>query len=126
MMVTNEIVEQCFTLIMEKKFQIAKERIAQNMGNTKSSRVMGSAFAIEGLISMQSAKPPTLPFDPNDITKFKRMLNEKESSTWSDDFDKGYFATWKKFLKFADEKGLFGQQGVVENPSKEEEHDEGS
>ena len=124
-MVTNEIVDQCFTLIMEKKFQEARERIAQNMGDTKSSRVMGSAFAIGGLISMQCAKPPTLPFDPNDVTKFKRMLNEKESSIWSDDFDKGYFATWKKFLKFADEKGLF-EKSVVENPSKEEKHDEGS
>ena len=124
-MVTNEIVDQCFTLIMEKKFQEARERIAQNMGDTKSSRVMGSAFAIGGLISMQSAKPPTLPFDPNDVTKFKRMLNEKESSIWSDDFDKGYFATWKKFLKFADEKGLF-EKSVVENPSKEEKHDESS
>lgn len=124
-MVTNEIVEQCFTLIMEKKFQEAKARVARDMGNTKSSRVMGSASAIEGLISMQSAKPPTLPFDPHDVTKFKRMLYEKESSLWSDDFDKGYFATWKKFLKFADEKGLF-EHSVVENPSEEEEHDEGS
>jgi hypothetical protein len=125
-MVTNDMIEQCFTLILDKKFQQAKELVAQNMRNTKSNRVMGSAFAIEGLISMESAKLPTLPLDSNDVPKFKRILNEKESSIWSDDFDKGYFATWKKFLKFADEKGLFEQQRVVENPSEEEEHDEGS
>jgi len=78
------------------------------------------------LISIRSAKPPTLPFDPSDMSKFKRMLNEKESSVWSDDFDRGYFSTWKKFLKFADEQDLFKQQSVEENPGKEEEHDEGS
>ena len=125
-MVTNEIVEQCFAFIMEKKFQNAKGLVAQNMGNTKSSRVMGSASAIEGLISMQSAKPPTLPFDPSNMSKFRLMLNEKESSIWSDDFDRGYFTTWKKFLKFVNERDLSKQQSVKENPGKEEEHNEGS
>ncbi|MBM3896960.1 MAG: hypothetical protein FJ358_00290 [Thaumarchaeota archaeon] len=125
-MVANDIIEQCFTLIIEKKFQQAKELVSQNMRNTKSNRVMGSAFAIDGLISIESAKLSALPHDSNDVPKFRRILNEKESSIWSDDFDKGYFATWKKFLKFADEKGLLEQQRVVENPSKEEEHDEGS
>lgn len=125
-MVTTEILEQCFSLIMEKKFQEAKELIVQSMGNTKSSRVRGTTSALEGLISVQSAKPPTLPFDPNDTTKFRRMLSEKESSIWSDDFDKGYFSTWKKFVKFASDKGLLSQQSVVENPSEKENHDEGS
>lgn len=125
-MVANDIIEQCFTLIIEKKFQQAKELVSQNMRNTKSNRVMGSAFAIDGLISIESAKLSALPHDSNDVPKFRKILNEKESSIWSDDFDKGYFATWKKFLKFADEKGLLEQQRVVENPSKQEEHDEGS
>lgn len=126
-MVTTEIIEQCFSLIIEKKFQDAKSTV-ENIRNTRSTRVLGAASALEGLIAMQSAKPPQYPFDPQrDLPRFRRALNEKESSIWSDDFDKGYFSTWKKFLKYASEHGLFAQeQSVVQNPSEEEEHDKSS
>lgn len=126
-MVTTEIIEQCFSLIVEKKFQDAKNAVA-NIKNTKSNRVLGAASALEGLIAMQSAKPPQFPLDPQrDLLKFRRVLNERESSIWSDDFDKGYFSTWKKFLRYASEHGLFAQENsVVQNPSEEEERDKSS
>ena len=120
-MVTAETIEQCFSLIIGKKFQDAKSLVV-NMRDTKSGRVLGIAFALDGLIAMQSAKPPTLPFDPQrDLTKFRKVLNQRGSSVWSDEFDRGYFSMWKKFLKYATEHGLFAQgQSVIQDPGKEE------
>lgn len=120
-----ESIEQCLFFIMERKFQEAKTILDTGLKNSTSNRVLGAAAALEGLIAMQSAKPPVLPFDAQmDMAKVRKMLSQRESSIWSDDFDRGYFSTWKKFLKLGLEKGLLSQnEGIVKNPSEEEEHD---
>ncbi|MBI2125903.1 MAG: hypothetical protein HYU02_01095 [Thaumarchaeota archaeon] len=120
-----ENIEQCLSLIIEKKFQEAKTILDTGLKNSTSNRVLGAAAALEGLIAMQSAKSPVLPFNLQmDMARIRKMLSQRESSIWSDDFDRGYFSTWKKFHKLALEKGLLSQdEGIVKNPDEEEQHD---
>ena len=119
-----ENIEQCLFFIIERKFHEAKTILDTSLRNSTSNRVLGASSALEGLIAMRSAKHPVLPFDALlDIPKVRKMLRERESSLWSDDFDRGYFAVWKRFLKVALERGLFGQdESIVKDPGKEEEH----
>src|SRR3972149_3227856 len=105
-----ENIEQCLSLIIEKKFQEAKSILDTALKNSTSNRALGAAAALEGLIAMQSAKSPVLPFNVQmDRARTRKMLSQRESSICSDASGRGCVSTWKKFLKLALEKGLLSQ-----------------
>jgi len=109
-------------LILEKKFSEAKIIAIENFENTTSERTRGARSAFEGIVSRYSTREAGPLVSDEYFPQLKRTINEKCSSIWSDDYDKGYFSVWKELLKIAPQTSdiLSKKDRVIENPGEEE------
>ena len=60
-----------------------------------------------------------------DFKSMRKGINEKLSSVWIDDFEKGFFSVWKIFVKKAIEN-LDNKESVVKDPSEEKQSNKAS
>ncbi len=109
-------------LILENRFSEAKIIVSENFENTTSERTRGARSAIEGIVSRYSTREAGPLLSAEYFPKLKRTINEKCSSIWSDDYDKGYFSVWKELLKIAPQTSdiLNKKERVIENPGEKE------
>ena len=94
------------------------------MKNSSNNKIIGSVFALEGIIAKYSPKNVNMNDSIDDFKMMKKSINSKLSSVWIDDFEKGYFSVWKVFTKNAIEE--LDKEGIVGNPAEKEQAKEAS
>jgi hypothetical protein len=93
------ISQNCLKLIFEKKYSEAKALARELNSNNNIQIIKGIKMALEGIINSQNNKSNSYLFDNLDkLKKLRQMCKLRSSSTWADDFDKGYFETWLKYI----------------------------
>ena len=121
---TKEAINECIEKIIAKDFTKAKVIIAEYLKNSPNNKIIGSVFALEGIIAKYSPKNVDMNNSIDDFKMMKKSINSKLSSVWIDDFEKGYFSVWKVFTKNAIEK--LDKEGIVDNPAEKEQANEAS
>jgi len=121
---TKEAINECVEKIIAKDFTKAKVIIAEHLKNSPNNKIIGSVFALEGIIAKYSPKNVDMNNSIDDFKMMKKSINSKLSSVWIDDFEKGYFSVWKVFTKNAIEK--LDKEGIVDNPAEKEQANEAS
>ena len=121
---TKEAINECVEKIIAKDFTKAKAIIAEHLKNSSNNKIIGSVFALEGIIAKYSPKNVDMNDSIGDFKIMKKGINSKLSSVWIDDFEKGYFSVWKVFTKNAIEE--LDKEGIVHNPSEKEQTNEAS
>jgi len=121
---TKEAINECIEKIIAKDFTKAKVIIAEHLKNSPNNKIIGSVFALEGIIAKYSPKNVDMNDSIDDFKMMKKSINSKLSSVWIDDFEKGYFSVWKVFTKNAIEK--LDKEGIVDNPAEKEQANEAS
>ncbi len=120
----KEAINECVEKIIAKDFTKAKAIIAEHLKNSSNNKIIGSVFALEGIIARYSPKNVNMNDSIDDFKMMKKSINSKLSSVWIDDFEKGYFSVWKVFTKNAIER--LDKEGIVENPAEKEQANEAS
>jgi len=120
----KESINECVEKIIAKDFTKAKAIIAEHLKNSSNNKIIGSVFALEGIIAKYSPKNVNMNDSIDDFKMMKKSINSKLSSVWIDDFEKGYFSVWKVFTKNAIEK--LDKEGIVEDPAEKEQANEAS
>ena len=120
----KEAINECVEKIIAKDFTKAKAIIAEHLKNSSNNKIIGSVFALEGIIAKYSPKNVDMNDSIEDFKMMKKSINSKLSSVWIDDFEKGYFSVWKVFTKNAIEK--LDKEGIVDNPAEKEQANEAS
>ena len=121
---SKEAINECVEKIIAKDFTKAKAIIAEHLKNSSNNKIIGSVFALEGIIAKYSPKNVNMNDSIDDFKMMKKSINSKLSSVWIDDFEKGYFSVWKVFTKNAIEK--LDKEGIVEDPAEKEQANEAS
>ena len=121
---TKEAINECVKKIIAKDFTKAKVIIAEHLKNSPNNKIIGSVFALEGIIAKYSPKNVDMNDSIDDFKMMKKSINSKLSSVWIDDFEKGYFSVWKVFTKNAIEE--LDKEGIVGNPAEKEQANEAS
>ena len=121
---TKEAINECVEKIIAKDFTKAKVIIAEHLKNSPNNKIIGSVFALEGIIAKYSPKNVDMNDSIDDFKMMKKSINSKLSSVWIDDFEKGYFSVWKVFTKNVIEE--LDKEGIVENPAEKEQANEAS
>ena len=121
---TKEAINECVKKIIAKDFTKAKAIIAEHLKNSSNNKIIGSVFALEGIIAKYSPKNVDMNDSIGDFKIMKKGINSKLSSVWIDDFEKGYFSVWKVFTKNAIEE--LDKESIVENPAEKEQANEAS
>ena len=121
---TKEAINECVKKIIAKDFTKAKVIIAEHLKNSSNNKIIGSVFALEGIIAKYSPKNVDMNDSIDDFKMMKKSINSKLSSVWIDDFEKGYFSVWKVFTKNAIEE--LDKESIVENPAEKEQANEAS
>ena len=120
----KEAINECVEKIIAKDFTKAKAIIAEHLKNSSNNKIIGSVFALEGIIARYSPKNVDMNDSIDDFKMMKKSINSKLSSVWIDDFEKGYFSVWKVFTKNAIEE--LDKESIVENPAEKEQANEAS
>ena len=120
----KEAINECVEKIIAKDFTKAKAIIAEHLKNSSNNKIIGSVFALEGIIAKYSPKNVDMNDSIEDFKMMKKSINSKLSSVWIDDFEKGYFSVWKVFTKNAIEE--LDKESIVENPAEKEQANEAS
>ncbi len=120
----KEAINECIEKIIAEDFAKAKAIIAEHLKNSPNNKIIGSVFALEGIIAKYSPKNVDMNDSIGDFKIMKKGINSKLSSVWIDDFEKGYFSVWKVFTKNAIEE--LDKEGIVDNPSEKEQTNEAS
>ena len=120
----KEAINECVEKIIAKDFTKAKAIIAEHLKNSSNNKIIGSVFALEGIIAKYSPKNVNMNDSIDDFKMMKKSINSKLSSVWIDDFEKGYFSVWKVFTKNAIEE--LDKESIVENPAEKEQANEAS
>ena len=120
----KEAINECVEKIIAKDFTKAKAIIAEHLKNSSNNKIIGSVFALEGIIAKYSPKNVNMNDSIDDFKMMKKSINSKLSSVWIDDFEKGYFSVWKVFTKNAIEE--LDKEGIVGNPAEKEQANEAS
>ena len=118
----KEAINECIEKIIAKDFVRAKAIISEQLKNSTNDKIIGSTFALEGIIAKYSNKNQNIVDSIEDFKVMKKSINSKLSSVWIDDFEKGYFSVWKVFTKNAVEE--LEQESIIDNPAKKEQTDE--
>ena len=118
----KEAINECIEKIIAKDFVLAKAIISEHLKNSTNDKIIGSTFALEGIIAKYSNKNQNIVDSIEDFKVMKKSINSKLSSVWIDDFEKGYFSVWKVFTKNAVEK--LEKESIINNPAKKEQTDE--
>ena len=118
----KEAINECIEKIIAKDFVRAKAIISEHLKNSTNDKIIGSTFALEGIIAKYSNKNQNIVDSIEDFKVMKKGINSKLSSVWIDDFEKGYFSVWKVFTKNAVEK--LEKESIINNPAKKEQTDE--
>ena len=118
----KEAINECIEKIIAKDFIRAKAIISEHLKNSTNDKIIGSTFALEGIIAKYSNKNQNIVDSIEDFKVMKKGINSKLSSVWIDDFEKGYFSVWKVFTKNAVEK--LEKESIINNPAKKEQTDE--
>ena len=120
----KEAINECVEKIIAKDFTKAKVIIAEHLKNSSNNKIIGSVFALKGIIAKYSPKNVDMNDSIEDFKMMKKSINSKLSSVWIDDFEKGYFSVWKVFTKNAIEE--LDKEGIVGNPAEKEQANEAS
>ena len=120
----KEAINECVEKIIAKDFTKAKAIIAEHLKNSSNNKIIGSVFALEGIIAKYSPKNVDMNDSIDDFKMMKKSINSKLSSVCIDDFEKGYFSVWKVFTKNAIEE--LDKEGIVGNPAEKEQANEAS
>ena len=118
----KEAINECIEKIIAKDFVRAKAIISEQLKNSTNDKIIGSTFALEGIIAKYSNKNQNIVDSIEDFKVMKKSINSKLSSVWIDDFEKGYFSVWKVFTKNAVEE--LEKESIINNPAKKEQTDE--
>ena len=118
----KEAINECVEKIIAKDFIRAKAIISEHLKNSTNEKIVGSTFALEGIIAKYSNKNQNMADSIEDFKVMKKSINSKLSSVWIDDFEKGYFSVWKVFTKKAVEE--LDKESIIDNPTEEEQADE--
>ena len=118
----KEAINECIEKIIAKDFVRAKAIISEHLKNSTNDKIIGSTFALEGIIAKYSNKNQNIVDSIEDFKVMKKSINSKLSSVWIDDFEKGYFSVWKVFTKNAVEE--LEKESIIDNPAKNEQTDE--
>ena len=118
----KEAINECIEKIIAKDFVRAKAIISEHLKNSTNDKIIGSTFALEGIIAKYSNKNQNIVDSIEDFKVMKKSINSKLSSVWIDDFEKGYFSVWKVFTKNAVEE--LEKESIIDNPAKKEHTDD--
>ena len=86
-------------------------------------------MAVRGLVSLgNNKKMRTDIFDDREkMARLRKLLIKQAESIWSDNFGRGYFETWVKFINFWRRNSLSGVKESIDNdPSKKEKREKAS
>ena len=91
----------------------------------------GQYMAVRGLISLRDNKKKGADLfdDTEKMVRLRKLLVKQIESIWSDDFGRGYFETWVKFINFWRRNSLSVggvKESIDKDPSKKKKHKKAS
>ena len=101
-----------------------KENITLN-----NDEEIGQYMAVRGLVSLRDNKKKNTDLlgDTEKMARLRKLQTKQLESIWRDDFGRGYFETWVKFINFWRRNSLSGVKESIDNdPSKKEKHEKAS
>ncbi len=113
---------------MEKDTSRAKAVLKENI-TLNNEEETGQYMAVRGMVSLRDNKKKNSEFfdDTEKMARLRKLLMKQEESVWNDDFGKGFFETWVKFINFWRRNSLSGvKEGINKDPSKQKKHDKTS
>ena len=117
---TDDYVKKIFRFLLDKDLSGAKNMLNENI-TINNDEERGKHMALKGLVVLQENKKNEGNFFEEDekMSRLKKLLVKHIASIWSDDFDKGYFETYVKFINFLKRNNLFkGKESIDKNPSE--------
>lgn len=129
--VGGDIFSECVRLLVNAKVSEAKAMVGDASRWSDDLRTHGRRLALKGLVNMLNHKGQTAAFSADEARTgmIREMARNRQTSVWSDEFDKGYFEAWLLVLG-AFERLVQGNDGsrqrVEQDPGKKKNHDEGS
>lgn len=61
----------------------------------------GRRVALQGIINLLNARSATLENLDQKLMRLEEIFSQRINTIWCDDFDKGYFEVWIKFIGYA-------------------------
>ncbi len=113
---------------MEKDISRAKAVLKENI-TLNNEEETGQFMAVRGLVSLRDNKKKNSDLfdDTEKMARLRKLLIKQLDSIWNDDFGRGFFETWIKFINFWRRNSLSGvKKSINKNPSKQEKHDKAS
>lgn len=114
-MYTQDFFKRLFQLILDGKVTEAKQSLNERV-ILNNSEDEGKYIAIKGMISMIDKKKSDdgLMEDIEKMLRLKKILVKQTNTIWINDFDKGYYETWIKFINFSRRNNLMGDKESIE------------
>lgn len=111
---TQDYLKKIFQLISDRNVTEAKEAL-KGRAVSDNSEDQGKYIATKGLISMIDKRKNNdgLIEDIEKMLRLKKLLVKQVGSVWKDDFDKGYYETWIKFINFSRRNSLSGTKESI-------------
>jgi len=113
---------------LEKDISRAKAVLKENI-TLNNEEETGQFMAVRGLVSLRDNKKKNSDLfdDTEKMVRLRKLLIKQLDSIWNDDFGRGFFETWIKFINFWRRNSLSGvKKSINKNPSKQEKHDKAS
>ena len=86
-------------------------------------------MAVKGIVSLKDNKKKSSELfnDTEKMARLRKLLSKQLESVWNDDFGRGFYETWIKFINFWRRNNLSGaKKSENKNPSKQEKREETS
>ena len=86
-------------------------------------------MAVRGIVSLKDNKKKSSELfnDTEKMVRLRKLLSKQLESVWNDDFGRGFYETWIKFINFGRRNNLSeAKKSENKKPSKQEKHNETS
>ncbi len=123
---TDAGVKSLFRHILEKDKSGAKAIVKEQLVPNDDEE-LGRYMATRGIVSMLDNKniDDGIFEDAEKMSRLRKLLLKRVGSIWCDEFDKGYFDTWIRFINYSrryNSGRTDGKEGVYKNPREQKEH----
>ncbi len=124
---TDAGIKRLFRQIFDRNMSSAKT-ILKEQFFPEDQENQGRYTAARGIISMLDNKSvdKSILEDSEKMMRLRKLLIRQVGSIWCNDFDKGYFDTWIRYINYArrhSSSDPAGKKGVDKDPSEKEQHD---
>jgi hypothetical protein len=90
-----------FEQVAAKKLPEAKTMINSSLFYGEGRLGQGRRSALQGIVNLLNGKSDTFVIFEKKLEKMAEIFSKRMNTIWCDDFDRGYFEVWMKFIEFS-------------------------